>query len=104
LAAVNPKINASVCYYGVTPQPASQMTNTQAAILSHYAGTDQRVNATVPELEAVLGENGKTFEKHFYQGANHGFNNDTVSILFNENAAVLAWERTLNWFNHYLKA
>ena len=103
LAAVNPNLRAAVCYYGVTPQPASQMANTQAAILSHYAGRDDRVNATVPELEAVLNENGKTFEKYYYEGAVHAFNNDTVSIFFNEGAAVTAWQRTLGWFNQYLR-
>src|SRR5690606_7857644 len=33
LAANNPKIAAAVCYYGVTPEPASQMAQTNAAIL-----------------------------------------------------------------------
>lgn len=102
LAAVNPKIAAAVCYYGVTPQPASQMANTQAAILSHYASRDARVNATVPELEEMLTQHGKTFEKHFYEGAVHGFNNDTIVTFFNEAAAVASWQRTLDWFKHYL--
>ncbi|HEX2909461.1 MAG TPA: dienelactone hydrolase family protein [Chloroflexia bacterium] len=103
LAAANPKINAAVCYYGVTPQPASRMVNTQAAVLSHYGAKDQRVNATVPELEQVMAENGKTFEHYYYEGAGHGFNNDTVATFFNQEAAVMAWQRTLDWFNRYLK-
>ena len=102
LASVNPKISAAVCYYGVTPQPASKMANTQAAILSHYGALDNRVNATVPELEQVLTESGKTFQKYFYEGAGHGFNNDTVVVMFNEAAAITAWQRTLDWFNQYL--
>ena len=102
LTAINPKIRAAVCYYGVTPQPAEKMANTQAAILSHYAGLDERVNATVPELEQVLAQHGKTFEKYFYAGAVHGFNNDTVATFYNQVASVEAWQRTLGWFRQYL--
>lgn len=98
LAGDNPRITAAVCYYGVTPQPASRMANTQAAILSHYGENDPRVNATVPELEQTLAENGKTFEKYFYAGAGHGFQNDTIANWFNEQATVTAWQRTLDWF------
>ena len=102
LAGNNLKINAAVCYYGVTPQPASQMAATSAAILSHYGASDVRVNATVPELEQVLAENSKPFEKYFYEDAGHGFNNDNIANWFREGSAVLAWQRTLDWFNRYL--
>jgi carboxymethylenebutenolidase len=102
LAAVNPKIKAAICYYGVTPQPASQMANTEAAILAHYGEADPRVNATVPELEEVLQQHNKTFERYFYEKAGHAFNNDTVSPAFKEEAAVQAWQRTIGWFATYL--
>jgi carboxymethylenebutenolidase len=102
-AAHNPKIAAAVCYYGVTPQPPEKMSATNAAILSHYASTDDRVNATVPEIERVLKEHGKIFEKRVHQGVNHGFNNDNLANLFNEAAAVSAWKDTINWFDKYLK-
>ncbi len=102
LAAANPKIAAAVCYYGVTPEPASQMSATNAAILGQYGSTDARVNATIPALEQVMLENGKTFEKRIYEGANHAFNNDT-GANYNEEAAVTAWQATLGWFEQYLK-
>jgi carboxymethylenebutenolidase len=102
LAAVNPAIAAAVCYYGVTPQPASQMANTKAAILAHYGALDQRVNATAAELKEVLVGAGKTIEQYYYEGVGHAFNNDTIYPAFKEQAAVLAWERTLDWFECYL--
>lgn len=102
LAAANPKIAAAVCYYGVTPEPASQMSATNAAILGQYGGNDTRVNATIPALEQVMKANGKTFEQRIYEGANHAFNNDT-SQNYNEAAAVAAWKETLGWFERYLK-
>jgi carboxymethylenebutenolidase len=103
LAAANPKIAAAVCYYGVTPEPASQMANTNAAVLGQYGATDQRVDATIPALEEVMQANNKTFQKYLYDGAGHAFNNDTGQN-YNQQAAVTAWERTLEWFNQYLKA
>jgi carboxymethylenebutenolidase len=101
LAAANPNI-AAVCYYGVTPEPASQMSATNAAILGQYGGNDERVNSTIPALEQVMQESGKTFEKRIYEGANHAFNNDTGQN-YNEAAAVAAWSETLTWFETYLK-
>lgn len=102
LAAANPTIAAAVCYYGVTPEPASQMSATNAAILGQYGGNDSRVNATIPALEQVMQASGKTFEKRIYAGANHAFNNDT-GANYNQEAAVAAWKETLTWFDRYLK-
>ena len=101
LAAANPSIGAAVCYYGVTPQPASQMSATNAAILGQYGGNDARVNGTIPDLEKTLADAGKTFEKKIYDGANHAFNNDT-GANYNEQAAVTAWQATLDWFGQHL--
>lgn len=103
LAAANPKIAAAVCYYGVTPEPASQMSATNAAILGQYGGNDQRVNSTIPALEQAMQASGKTFEKRVYDGANHAFNNDT-GANYNQEAAVAAWNETLGWFGKYLKS
>jgi carboxymethylenebutenolidase len=102
LAAANPKIAAAVPYYGVTPDPSSQMANTNAAILGQYGGDDARVNGTIPALEEVMKGAGKTYEKYIYEGAGHAFNNDT-GARYNEAAAVQAWQRTLDWFAKYLQ-
>ncbi|WP_258558923.1 dienelactone hydrolase family protein [Citrobacter braakii] len=37
-----------------------------------------------------------------YPGVNHGFHNDTTP-RYDKAAADLAWERTLAWFNKYLR-
>ncbi len=103
LAAANPTIAAAVCYYGVTPDPASQMAATNAAILGQYGGNDQRVNSTIPALEQAMESAGKTYEKRVYDGANHAFNNDT-GPNYNQDAAAAAWKDTLAWFEKYLKA
>lgn len=101
LAAANPNVGAAVCYYGVTPQPASMMAATNAAVLGQYGSADARVNGTIPALEEALSGAGKTFEKHIYDGAGHAFNNDTGQ-RYDEKTAVEAWSRTLAWFEKYL--
>jgi carboxymethylenebutenolidase len=99
-AAANPKVVAAVSYYGPTPQPPSVMTATKAAILANYGATDARVDAGIPDLEAAL--QGRTFEKHVYDGAGHAFNNDTGGA-YDEAAAVQAWNATNAWFARYLR-
>jgi len=98
-AAAQPKVLAATPYYGPTPQPASTMSATKAAILAHYGANDARVNAGIAALEEALA--GKTFEKKIYDGAGHAFNNDTGGA-YNEQAAVAAWTSTLAWFAKYL--
>jgi len=103
LAAANPQIAAAVSYYGPVPDPASQISVTNAAILGQYGANDTRVNGTVPALEQAMAASGKTYEKRVYDGAGHAFNNDTGQN-YNEAAAVAAWKETLGWFEKYLKA
>ncbi len=98
-AATSDKVLAAVPYYGPTPQPASVMRTTKAAILAQYGADDARVNAGIPDLEAALA--GKTFEKKIYAGAGHAFNNDTGGA-YNEAVAVQAWTATTNWLHKYL--
>ena len=75
----------------------------QAPLLLHYAGLDERVNAGWPAYEAALKANGKVYEAYIYEGANHGFHNDTTP-RYDEAAATLAWDRTLAWFEKHLNA
>jgi carboxymethylenebutenolidase len=49
-----------------------------------------------------LQENGVDYVSYMYKGAHHGFHNDTTP-RYDENAAALAWKRTLEHFNRHLK-
>ena len=102
LAAANPKILAGVSYYGPAPQPVSQMSATNAAILGQYGALDTRVDSSIPPMEQVLKDSGKTFMKNIYDGANHAFNDDTRPSYV-ELAALPAWKATLDWSAKYLK-
>ena len=54
--------------------------------------------AGIPAFEAALKANGKAYELYVYQGAQHGFHNDTTP-RYDEAAAKLAWQRTIDFFN-----
>lgn len=75
----------------------------KAPLLLHYAATDERINAGWPAYEAALKTNGITYAAYIYEGTNHGFHNDTTP-RYDEKAAKLAWQRTLDFFQKHLAA
>lgn len=93
LAVLSPALNAAVVYYGVQP-PAEDVSRIRAALLLHYAGLDQRINAGIAAFEAALKAHHKRYTIYVYPGVNHAFNNDTGS-RYDKAAAELAWTRTL---------
>ncbi|WP_375416637.1 dienelactone hydrolase family protein [uncultured Hymenobacter sp.] len=101
LAVADPKLNAAVSYYGTQP-PAEDVPKIKAALMLHYAGLDERVNAGLAAYEAALKANNIKFEQYVYEGVNHAFNNDSSPARYNAEAAKLAWERTLRLFKEKL--
>jgi len=101
LATRVPELAASVPFYGGQPS-VEETKNIKAAILAHYAGTDERINAGWPAWEAALKANNIVHEGYIYAGTQHGFNNDTTP-RYDAAAAKLAWERTLAHFNRHLR-
>ena len=95
-----PGLAASVPFYGRQPK-AADVARIKSPLLLHYAGLDKRINQGWPDYEAALKANGKAFTAHFYENANHGFHNDTTS-RYDRAAAVLAWSRTIDFFNAHL--
>jgi carboxymethylenebutenolidase len=92
---------AAVPFYGGQP-PAAEAAKIKAPLLLQYAGLDTRVNGGWPAYEEALKANHVTYTAHIYEGANHGFHNDTTP-RYDQAAAKLAWQRTLDFFNKYLK-
>ncbi|HXD45882.1 MAG TPA: dienelactone hydrolase family protein [Pseudolabrys sp.] len=102
VAVIEPSLNAAVAYYGVQP-PATDVPKIKAALLLHYAGLDERIDAGIPAFEAALKANHKKFEIDVYPGVNHAFNNDTSS-RYDKAAAGLAWQRTIAFLKRELAA
>jgi carboxymethylenebutenolidase len=95
-------LNAAVPFYGGQP-PAADAAKIQAPLLLHYAGLDTRVNAGWPAYEEALKAAKVPYTAYVYEGANHGFHNDTTP-RYDEAAAKLAWSRTLAFLNENLRA
>ena len=101
LATQRPDLKAAVPYYGPNP-PLEDVPNIKAAVLGIYGSLDNRITGQVPALEEALKSAGTTYEIKIYEGADHAFHNDT-GARFNLEAATDAWERTLAWFEKYLR-
>jgi carboxymethylenebutenolidase len=69
----------------------------------HYASLDEGVNKGIPAYEAALKAANKKYELYMYEGVNHAFHNNTSTARYNESAAKLSWQRTLDFFERYLK-
>lgn len=101
LAVEVPSLKAAVAFYGRQPDTA-KVPNIKAAVQLHYAGLDERVNAGAVAYEAALKENKINYELYMYDGVNHAFHNDTAPTRYNEAAAKLAWQRSMDFFKKYL--
>ena len=95
-------LRAAVAFYGRQPA-ATDVPKIKAAVQLHYAGLDDRINAGTPAYEDALKKAGITYELYMYEGVNHAFHNDTAPTRYNEAAAKLAWQRTIDFFGKYLK-
>jgi len=93
---------AAVPFYGGQP-PAADAAKIKAPLLLHYASLDAGITGRWPAFEEALKANHVTNTAYIYEGANHGFHNDTTP-RYDEAAAKLAWQRTLDFFNKYLRA
>lgn len=101
--AVNvPSLKAAVAFYGRQPDTAD-VPKIKAAVQMHYGSLDERVNAGIAAYEEALKKAGTKYELYMYDGANHAFHNDTAPTRYNEAAAKLAWQRTIDFFGKYLK-
>lgn len=92
---------AAVPFYGAQP-PAADVAKIKAPLLLNYAGLDTRINGGWPAYEEALKANHVTYTAYIYDGVNHGFHNDTTP-RYDEAAAKLAWTRTVDFFNKYLR-
>ena len=101
MAARVPDLKAAVPFYG-GQAPAEEVPNINASLMLQFAELDKRVNAGWPEYEEALKKNNKEYVAHFYPQTNHGFHNDTTP-RYDEEAAKLAWKRTIDFFNSKLK-
>lgn len=97
LAAAAPALKAGVVYYGRQAR-LDEAAKIKAALMFHYAGVDERINAGIGDYEAALKAAGVDFQSFLYEGKQHAFNNDTNTARYDAEAAALAWGRTIGFF------
>jgi carboxymethylenebutenolidase len=95
-------IAAAAPFYG-GPPGKDDIAKIKAAILVHHGELDTRLAATWPAYDAALKEINVPHEGYIYAGAVHGFNCDATPERYNKPAADLAWQRTIDWFNKYVR-
>jgi carboxymethylenebutenolidase len=96
-----PGLKAAVPFYGGQPS-AEETAKIKAPLLLQYGELDTRVNEGIPAYEAALKANKIEYTINIYPGVNHGFHNDTTP-RYDEAAAKLAWQRTVDFFKENLK-
>ena len=93
-------LRAAVPFYGAAAK-SEDVAEIRAALLVHYAEQDPRINAMRGDFKAALEAAGAEFEMHTYPGTRHGFHNNSTP-RYSEEAAGLAWERTIDFFDKHL--
>jgi carboxymethylenebutenolidase len=93
-------LKASAPFYGSAPA-SGDVSKIRAEMLIHYAENDPRVNAMRDDYEAALKAAGAKYAMYTYPGTQHGFHNNSTP-RYNEQAAKLAWQRTIELFKRTL--
>ena len=103
-ATVQPDLEAAVVYYGTSPD-SEALAKVEAPVLGLYGGDDARVNATIEPAAKRMKELGKTYERHVYEGAGHGFlRQQEGRDGANLRAAEQAWPATIAFLREHLEA
>jgi carboxymethylenebutenolidase len=100
LACHDETLSGAVMFYGSSP-PADFVPAIACPVLGFYGSMDTRVNATLPGFAEAMKNAGRHFEHHTYEGAGHGFFNDS-RLSYNADAARDAFFRTLAFFEKTL--
>jgi len=100
---LGPDLGAGAPFYG-RQAGADDVPKIQAAIQAHYADPkiDTGVGNGIAAYEAALKANNKKYEIFIYDGAQHGFHNDTTP-RYDEKSAKLATQRYMEFFNKNLR-
>ena len=94
---------AAAPFYGGVPAK-EEIAKIKAAILVHHGELDTRLASTWPAYDMDLKAINVPHEGYIYPGSVHGFHCDATPERYNKAAADLAWQRTIDWFNKYVRA
>jgi carboxymethylenebutenolidase len=93
----------AVIFYGRTP--IELVPQVSCPLLGSFGALDTGIPPEkLKEFEDALKKAGKTADIKIYEGAKHGFFNNTRPEAYNAEAAADAWQRTLKFFHERLGA
>ncbi len=103
MAKNNLGVKASVIYYGFF-NPEDDLAKMRAQIIGHFAERDRAITIdNVKEFQARLKTLSGDHEIYIYPNTSHGFASRKGSNPeYNEQAADLAWQRTLEFLQKHL--
>lgn len=101
LAAADPRVRVAIPFYG-SPPDLSTLAGSTAAVLAFYGDEDERLIATLPDVERAMTAGGVDFRSHIYEGVGHAFFNDSNSVTYDFEAASDAWRQTLGFLQSRL--
>ena len=103
-ACANTKVAACVDFYGIHPNVQPNLNNLQAPVLGFFAEKDEMVTPeVVGVLERDLKAAGKKVEVSVFEGADHGFFNDTRSEVYHPSYAKECWDRMVEFLDLHLR-
>lgn len=109
-AMAQPGLHAAVPYYGSAPSSTRDtidetvVARIKAPVMAMYGGNDARINDTIPPTEGAMKKLGKSYDKHIFDGAGHGFlGNQAGAGGANLKASEQAWPLTVAFLNRHLK-
>lgn len=95
------KAKACVIYYGMPIMDVEKLKDLNAPVLGHFAKQDDWITPEkVDQFSQVMSKAGKRLTVHSYDAA-HAFANPSRDV-YKEDAAEVAWARTINFFNDHL--
>jgi carboxymethylenebutenolidase len=103
-AVAQPALDAAVVYYGTAPEDPEALAAIRAPVLGLYGGSDARVDTTLDATEAAMKAKGKSYERHVFDGAGHGFlRAQSGQDGANQRATDQAWPLTLAFLRKNLQ-
>jgi len=96
-----PEVAAAVPFYGAAPL-LDDVAKIQTPVLAIHGDLDRNFSQRILPIVDALSKAQKRHGLMIYEGAAHGFHNDT-GASYNAEAAADAWARTVAFFNKWLR-
>jgi carboxymethylenebutenolidase len=97
-----PELSAAVIFYGLPPANVANPADVHVPLQAHFANQDDWCTpAAVDAFEVALKAANKTAQIYRYD-AHHAFVNDQRNEVYDQAAADLAWQRSLDFWKRHL--